>query len=188
MTVVGAPHPGLLRALGRAPNVVAIDDVEGEGLEAAAAALRRAEAVSAPYAVTGLDPLAQLRAEWLRMWEAQAGPGTFEVTAGRTVAAWRAGGFELPDYYVVVAEQATQRAEALPHHDDWHLGLMRAARPARVVAVAPGPDLAEEAASVLHALSDLPQGPWWPPLDELVAQARTFFPGGLEGSAPAEVL
>lgn len=187
VAVVGAPHPGLLRALGRAPNVVAVGDVADGGLQAAVSVLRRAESVNAPYAVIGLDPLDELRAQWVRMWEVRAGSHAFEETAGRAVTAWRAGDFELPDYYVVVAEPAPQ-AQTLPHHDDWHLGVLRAARPGRVVALAPGSSLAEEAARVLHALSGLPQGPWWPPLDELVARARSYYPGSIDGSAAAEVL
>ena len=183
VALVGAPRPGLLRELGRAANVVAIEAERGSGLEAAAALLRRAEAASAPYAVLAADPLEELKTQWLALWRERRGPEAFEQAAGRAVAAWRSGSFELPDYYVVLAGEARGPA---PHHDDLHLGLLRTERPARVVAVAPEPSLAAEVTAVLGALSSLSQGPWWPPLDELVARARAYFPGGL--GAAAEVL
>jgi hypothetical protein len=32
---------------------------------------------------------------------------------------------------------------------------------------------------VLHALGSLRHGPWWPPLDEIIATARDFYPATL---------
>jgi hypothetical protein len=35
------------------------------------------------------------------------------------------------------------------------------------------------AAPVTRAIRSLPHGPWWPPLDEVLAAARSFYPGDL---------
>lgn len=67
-----------------------------------------------------------------------------------------------------------------PHPEDFHLGVLRSSRPSRVVAVAAA-EGREAAARVVRALAALPHGPWWPPLDDLVESARSFFPGRLAG-------
>lgn len=176
--LVGEVADGLLAELGRLPNVAVVRP-EGEGLDAAAAALRNASGLEVTYAVVAGDPLAGVAEQWRARWDLRSAGDTFEEQAGLAVAAWRAGRFELPDYYLVVArEPAAGDGGPAPHRLDLYLGVLHAERPARVVAVAPaasGP--AETAGRVAHALGSLPQGPWWPPLDDLVESARTFFPG-----------
>ena len=46
-------------------------------------------------------------------------------------------------------------------------------------------EAAENTERVLQALRTLRQGPWWPPLDELLDRARHFFAGSLGGGNPA---
>ena len=103
---------------------------------------------------------------------ARAAP--FEIAASEAVAAWRAGTFELPDYYLVLT--GTQPADP-----DFHLGPLRSQRPHRV-AVAATPETADpasRAAEVLRVMGSLRHGPWWPPLDQIVSAARDFYPGSL---------
>jgi hypothetical protein len=161
----------------------------GDGIEPAAGALRRAAGISSPYVLVAADPLADVAAQWQAMWEvAQQARGgeEFELRAAQALAAWRANGFELPDYYLVVAEQT---APAAPGADpgpkpDFYLGPLRSVRPHRVAVVAAA-EPAEQAAGLLHALGSLRPGPWWPPLDEIIDAARRFYPGSLAESAPA---
>jgi len=110
------------------------------------------------------------------MWDpASTSPGAaeFESSAAAALAAWRAKQFELPDYYLVMAP-----AHGNLTAPDLYLGPLRAARPRRV-AVAGVADSRAQAASLLDALRSLEQGPWWPPLDELLEAARGFYAGGL---------
>jgi hypothetical protein len=177
VAVVGEVREPLLAELTRSPNVTLArppEDVE-DGLEAAAQALRKAAGSASPYVLVPADPLAGVMAEWQAMWDVsqgQRGGGPFEAQARDAVAAWRAGRFELPDYYLVLARTD---ADGGP---DAYLGPLRATRPRRV-AVVPAGDGPGEAARVLDALRGLPHGPWWPPLDELIDSIRRFFAGGL---------
>ena len=180
VVVLAGPAPGeVLAALGRSMNVALIRPEEGtEGLAAAAGALQRASRATSPYALVPADPLAAVAARWREMWDVskQEGPAGFEQEAVKALAAWRAGRFELPDYYVVLAREDG----AGP---DFHLGPLRSARAQRVVLV-PEQEPAQQAAGVLHALGSLRHGPWWPGLDEVIEVARRFYPDSLgEGSA-----
>lgn len=177
VSVVGAVREETLRRLARSPNVALLHP-EGEGLDAAVDALSRAGGMAAPFVVVGADPLAEAAAEWSRMWDLARGPGEFEVRAGLAIAAWRAERFELPDYYLVLTSERADATGAHPH--DFYLGVLRTQRPSRVVAVPIGAD-ADEASALLDALTSLPQGPWWPSLEGLIASARSFFPGALTG-------
>jgi len=47
-------------------------------------------------------------------------------------------------------------------------------RPNRVAVVAAA-EPAEQSASLLSTLGDLPHGRWWPPLDEVIDAARRFY-------------
>lgn len=176
--LVGEVADGLLAELGRLPNVAVVRP-RGEGLDAAAAALSEASGLEVTYALVAGDPLAGVAEQWRARWDVRASHDSFEEEAGLVLAAWRAGRFELPDYYVVVAaEPAGSEGAPAPHRLDLYLGVLHAERPARVVAVAPAASgTAETAGRVAHALGTLRQGPWWPPLDDLVESARTFFPG-----------
>jgi hypothetical protein len=158
-------------------------DDAGGGIEAAAGALRRAAGISSPYVLVPADPLAAVAAEWEAMWHIGAQPrgtSSFELRAGEALAAWRANQFELPDYYLVVAEEAAPDEQ----RPDFYLGPLRAVRPHRVSAVAAA-EPADRAAAVLTALSSLRHGRWWPSLEEIVGTARGFYPGALAESPVA---
>ena len=155
-------------------------------LEAASRALQRASRVSSPYTLVPADPLAAVAASWRAMWDVSApqGPADFEADAARALAAWRAGQFELPDYYLVLAaETAPPGAETSPA-PDFHLGPLRSVRSHRV-AVVPAAEPAQQAAGLLHELGSLRPGPWWPGLDEVLDVARRFYPDSLAGSPAA---
>jgi hypothetical protein len=178
VVILAGPAPGeVLAALGRSMNVALIrpeDSVNGEGadgLAAAADALQRAGRATSPYALVPADPLAAVAASWCEMWDVsrQEGPAGFEQEAAKVLAAWRAGRFELPDYYLVLEGR---------EGPDFHLGPLRSARAHRVVLV-PGQEPAQQAAGVLHALGSLRHGPWWPGLDEVIEVARRFYPDNL---------
>ena len=118
------------------------------------------------------------------MWDVsrQQGPAEFEQEALKALTAWRAGLFELPDYYLVLAT-GTDAGDSGDHGPDFHLGPLRSARPHRVALVAAA-EPAQQAAGVLHALGSLRHGPWWPGLDEVIETARGFYPDSLaEGHA-----
>lgn len=159
------------------------------GWEHGARAMREAAQRRSTYVVVADDPLAGVAAAWRAMWEVGSGPeavAMFEERAGDTLTAWRQNKFELPDYYLVVAP-----AQDSTTGPDLYLGPLRAARPRRV-AVAVGADHDNPAgisptASLLDTLRSLGQGPWWPPLDELVDAARKFYAGGLAESQQAPV-
>src|SRR5215831_20326659 len=151
VVVLAGPAPGeVLAALGRSMNVALIRPEDGtEGLAAAAEALQRAGRATSPYAIVPADPLAAVAASWRVMWDVskQEGPAGFEQEAVKALAAWRAGRFELPDYYLVLAREDTEGP-------DFYLGPMRSARVNRVVLV-PEQEPAQQAAGVLHALGAL---------------------------------
>jgi hypothetical protein len=184
VALAGQPGAGLLAAVSRLMNVSLVRPAEGED---AAAALRRAAGISSPYVVVAADPLAAVAAEWQAMWEISdtpRGSEAFEVRAAAALEAWRARQFELPDYYLVLAQPAASQgaaqgdspvAEPAP---DFYLGPLSALRPHRVAVVAAS-DTAEQAAGVQAALGSLRHGRWWPPLAEVIDSARGFYPGSL---------
>lgn len=164
------------------------EDPDG-GLDAAAAALRRAAGISSPYVLVTADPLAAVAAEWRAMWEVAAEPrggDRFETRAGEALAAWRAGQFELPDYYLVLAEETGPGALGTPgeQHPDFYLGPLRSVRPHRVAVVAAA-EPAGQAAGVLNTLGSLRHGRWWPSLEEIIGTTRGFYPGALAESPDA---
>ncbi len=107
VVLVGAVAEPLLAGLARSSNVSLVrpPEEEKDPLTAAALALGQAAGRASPYVVVPADPLAGVAAEWAAMWDLTAGPGhaaAFEERAAAAVAAWRAGRFELPDYYVAL--------------------------------------------------------------------------------------
>jgi hypothetical protein len=197
VVVLAGSAPGeVLAAVGRSMNVTLIRPEEpadsgGDGIAAAADALQRAGRATAPYALVAADPLAAVAVSWRAMWDVsrQEGPAEFEQEAAKALAAWRAGRFELPDYYLVLAAgtgAATGTVDGADHGPDFHLGPLRSARPHRVAVVAAA-EPAQQAAGVLQALGSLRHGPWWPALDEVIETARTFYPDSLAegGRAPS---
>jgi hypothetical protein len=211
VVLVGAVAGPLLASLARSSNVSLVQppDEEKDGLTAAALALGQAARRASPYVLVPADPLAGVAAEWAAMWDLTAGPGhaaAFEERATEAVAAWRAGRFELPDYYVLLTPGAgrgpgpgaspsagsgagagarTEGGMSAGEGTGMYLGPLRAARPRRVETVVTTADAddAEDAERVLQALRALRHGPWWPPLDELLDRARNFFAGSLGASA-----
>jgi hypothetical protein len=187
VVLVGPAPAEVLAAVGRSMNVAlyrpeapasrasAASPGGGNGLAAAAEALQRAGRASSPYALVAADPLAAVAARWREMWDVsrQPGPTAFEQEAAQALTAWRAGRFELPDYYLVLAPD-----EAVGSGPDFYLGPLRAARSHRVVLV-PEAEPAQQAVGVLNALGSLRHGPWWPGLDEVLETARRFYPDSL---------
>ena len=129
VVVLAGPAPGeVLAAVGRSMNVTLIRPEEpadsgGDSVAAAAGALRRAGRATSPYALVAADPLAAVAASWRAMWDVSRpqGPAEFEQEAAKALAAWRAGQFELPDYYLVLAV-STGAAEAGEHGPDFPSG------------------------------------------------------------------
>ena len=187
VVLTGHASDGLLAAIGRSMNVVLVrPEDSADGLDGAAGALRRAAGISSPYVLVAADPLAAVAAEWRAMWEIPrqaAGSEAFELRAAEALAAWRAGQFELPDYYLVLAE-AVQAAPGDEQPPDFYLGPLRSVRPHRV-AVAAAAEPAEQAAEVLTVIGSLRHGRWWPSLDEVFRTAREFYPGSLSESPGA---
>jgi len=189
VVVVGEVREPLLAALGQSPNIALVrppaPEQEPDRLIAAAAALAEAGRRPAPFVLVPADPLAGVAAEWRAMWDLSAGVAgavAFEAQAAAALAAWRANRFELPDYYVSLTPSTADGTGP-----DLYLGPLRAARPRRVAAVLTAADDGQAAGQVRQALRELPHGPWWPPLDELLGSARTFFAGSLGGSGVAPV-
>jgi hypothetical protein len=132
VALVGEVPDALLAEVARSPNVSLARPPEGveDGVEAAAQAFQHASRGTAPYIVVPADPLAAVARQWRAMWDLSQGPrgaAGFEASAAEVLAAWRAGRFELPDYYLDVV--SSQPADAGP---DFYLGPLRAARPRRI--------------------------------------------------------
>jgi hypothetical protein len=200
VVLAGRPSEQVLAAVGRSLNVVlvrpepAAADVDAGGIEAAAAALRRAAGISAAYVLVAADPLGTAAEAWQAMWsitaEAQRSD-EFELRAAEALAAWRAKRFELPDYYLVLAEETTPGDDAGARATigatagaDFYLGPLRSVRPNRV-SVAAGATPEAQADALLGELGTLRHGPWWPSLDEVFGAARGFYPGSLAESTGA---
>jgi hypothetical protein len=176
VVLAGQPGDALLAAVGRLMNVSLVPPADGGD---AASALRRAARITSPYVMVAADPLAEVAAQWQAMWEISdtpRGSEAFELRAAEALASWRAGQFELPDYYLVLAQPAAPPGAEPP--PDFYLGPLRGLRPHRVAVVAAS-ETAEQAAGVHTALGSLRHGRWWPPLPEVVDAARHFYPGSL---------
>jgi hypothetical protein len=193
VVLAGGTTEPVLAAVGQSLNVVLVRPGEPQpgadaGLDAAAGALRRAAGIAAPYVLVAADPLSSVAAAWQAMWEVTAEPrgsDEFELRAAETLAAWRGKRFELPDYYLVLAEETAPGAASSPGaRADFYLGPLRAVRPNRV-SVAAGASPQAQAAALLSELGSLRHGPWWPPLDEVFRTARGFYPGALTESPSA---
>ncbi|HVT69781.1 MAG TPA: hypothetical protein VHF26_18660, partial [Trebonia sp.] len=215
VVLAGRPSEPVLAAVGRSLNVVLVrpEDpppraggaagsraagLEGTaGVEAAAGVLRRAAGISAPYVLVAADPLSAVADAWQAMWRVTAAPrgsDEFELRAAEALAAWRAKRFELPDYYLVLAEESRPGGDGSPaapgasgtadRGAGFYLGPLRSVRPSRV-SVAAGSSAADQADALLSELGSLRHGPWWPPLDDILAAARGFYPGALAESPAA---
>jgi len=203
VVLAGRTTEQVLAAVGRSLNVVLVRPEQpppdsgtgtGAGLDAAAAALRRAAGISAAYVLVAADPLSAVAAAWQAMWDVTAEPrgsDEFELRAAEALAAWRAKQFELPDYYLVLADETAPGGAGTPGTSvagelraDFYLGPLRAVRPNRV-SVAAGVSPEAQADALLSELGSLRHGPWWPPLDDVFRTARGFYPGTLAESSSA---
>ena len=189
VVLAGKTSEPVLAAVERSMNVVLVRpaDENGDGVAVAAAALRRAAGISAPYVLVAADPLAAVAAEWSAMWDLSQetrGSERFELRAAEALAAWRANQFELPDYYLVLASETAPAGAAEDQRPDFYLGPLRSVRPHRVV-VAAAAEPAEQAAAARSELGSLRAGRWWPSLEEVFRTVRGFYPGALAESADA---
>jgi hypothetical protein len=194
VVLAGRPPEQVLAAVSRSLNVVLVrpepasSSAPDAGVEAAADALRRAAGISASYVLVAADPLFAVAEAWQAMWSvtAEANRGDeFEIRAAEALASWRARRFELPDYYLVLADEAAPGGgDPGAPRADFYLGPLRAVRPNRV-SVAAGASPEAQAAALLSELGSLRHGPWWPSLDEVFRTARGFYPGSLPESTAA---
>jgi hypothetical protein len=190
VVLAGKTSEPVLAAVERSMNVVLVRPADAadsaDGVAVAAAALRRAAGISAPYVLVAADPLAAVAAEWSAMWDLSQetrGSERFELRAAEALAAWRANQFELPDYYLVLASD-TGAGTAEDHRPDFYLGPLRSVRPHRVV-VAAAAEPAEQAAAARSELGSLRAGRWWPSVEEVFRTVRGFYPGALAESPEA---
>jgi hypothetical protein len=199
VVLAGRISEPVLAAVGQSLNVVLVRPAElgAGGTETAAATLRRAAGISAPYVLVAADPLSGVAAAWQAMWEITSesrGSDEFELQAATVLSGWRAQRFELPDYYLVLADETPRTAAeplgaagtpgAAERRADFYLGPLRAVRPNRV-SVAAGTSPAAQASALLGELGSLRHGPWWPSLDDVFRTARGFYPGTLAESPSA---
>jgi hypothetical protein len=190
VALVGADAAACAERLGRAANVTPF---VGEGdhlaardrsaeltpdrmLDRAVAAWTEATRVHAPYFVHDADPLGAVADAWTRRFDEEGPVGELEVVVSATLARWRVGSIELPDYYFVLDPESwgvTRR--------HWYLGVLHGAAPARVLPLAN----ADDAAATLPRLG---AGHWWPDLDQLLAGIEHVVPdrAGLTAEAAAQ--
>jgi hypothetical protein len=131
----------------------------------------------ATYFAHDADPLVSVAEAWGRYFEGAGRGGGLEVAVSETLARWRAGSLELPDYYLVCSPE-----DWPPVRRHWYLGVLADACALRVVTTTGGADLGPK-------LAGLPAGRWWPELDRLLAGIEPRVPdqvGG--GGSPASTI
>ena len=164
VAVVEDDAAACVERLGSATNVAALVTEGTDPLDRAVAAWADASRSHTPYFVHDADPLAAVADAWVRRFDSQGPIGELEVAVAETLARWRVGSIELPDYYVVL--DAEQWAATRRH---WYLGVLHRAAPARVVPVA-------NAADAGSALGKLTTGRWWPDVDVLLDGIERVVP------------
>jgi hypothetical protein len=174
VAVVGDDARACLDLLDRGTNVVThAADPDADPLDRAVEAWSAATRVHTPYFAHDADPLDATAEAWVRRYDGEGPIGELEVVVGDTLARWRVGSVELPDYYLVLDAETWA-----PTRKHWYLGVLHAAAPARVVPVA-DPDAA------VAALRRLTPGRWWPDLDELLADIDRVVPDQVGTANPA---
>lgn len=169
LAVAGSATAMAVEALGRAPNVRGVSvDPRGQPLDRAVEAWAAATRTHVPYLVHDADPLASVAEAWGEWFDGRGVRGDLEVAVQATVARWRAGTLELPDYYLVIDPEALH-----PSRRDWYLGFLASAAPTRVVPVASSAHELDDAVRALRA------GRWWPDLDRLLRDVATVLPDRL---------
>ena len=174
VALVGPEAAHRARDVGHAANVVAVVPPQDEPLERAIAVWRTAAVTSRTYLVHDADPLQEVSASWVALYDGEGRRGDLEMAVVNTVARWQARTIELPDYYLVLA--AEDMPATLRH---WFLGVLRDAAPTRVVPVQP------TTAAVDRALTHLPAGRWWPDLPDLLAGIDQVAPDAVDTSPVA---
>jgi hypothetical protein len=174
VAVIGATRGALARA-GEAANVrVAQPEPDRPVLDRAIEAWDLATRSAVPYFVHDADPLAWVEGAWARRFDTGTPPGELEMAVTETVRRWRARSLELPDYYLLVEPESWDRTRR-----HWYLGVLVGAAPRRVTTVDP--------VELVTTLPQLPPGPWWPELDQLLAGIEDVVPdqagGRGEGAA-----
>jgi hypothetical protein len=176
VAIVGDDASECVRRLGEAANVVPVSvEPDDSPLDRAVATWAEAVRAHTPYFVHDADPLAAVAEAWVRFFDEQGPIGELEVAVAETLARWRVGSIELPDYYLVLDAEtwsATRR--------HWYLGVLHRAAPARVVPV-PHPDAAA------RMLPRLGAGAWWPDLDDLLGGIERVAPDQLSSTGSTEV-
>ena len=158
--------------LGVAANVVAlVPPIDDGPLERAVAAWHDAARAHSPYFVHDADPLAAVADAWVRLYDEHGPRGELEVAVAETLARWRPGSIELPDYYLALDADTW-----VPTRRHWYLGVLHAAAPARVVPVT---GIDAEA-----ALAHLGAGRWWPDLDQLLDGVDRVVPDQVGADLP----
>ena len=172
VAVVGDAARAAVERLGVAANVVAlVPPVDDPPFDRAVAAWHDAARAHSPYFVHDADPLAPVADAWVRLYDELGPRGELEVAVAETLARWRPGSIELPDYYLALDADTWE-----PTRRHWYLGVLHAAAPARVVPVT-GTDA--EA-----ALAHLGAGRWWPDLDQLLDGVDRVVPDQVGADLP----
>jgi len=143
----------------------AAPDLGVPALERAAAVRGSVASSSSPYFLHDADPLRSVAEAWELHYDERSPIGTLEVAVAETIAAWRAGRVELPDYYLVLEPE--RWGPTLRH---FYLGWLAAQAPARVIPVPAGTE------AVIQATRSLPSGRWWPEMDRLVQGVERTVP------------
>jgi hypothetical protein len=164
VAVVGAARPSV-EAVAAAANVRgALPEADDPPLDRAVAAWSAARRAHRPYLLHDADPLAAVADAWVDVYDRRGVRGDLDVAISSTLARWRAGSLELPDYYLVDPE------ELEPTRRHWYLGFLRDTAPARVVPVPGRPE------ALAAALAHLRAGRWWPDLDRLLDGVEWVVP------------
>jgi hypothetical protein len=179
IALIGSPESAIESLRHKANVMLYQPDPSTGALGRAAAAWEVAKRSHATYFVHDADPLIPVAESWGRYFEGAGLVGELEATVGETLARWRAGSLELPDYYVLWSPE-----DWPPVRRHWYLGLLADACPARVVNATTPVDLPAK-------LAGLPAGRWWPELDRLLAGIERRVPDGIalagaENSASSE--
>lgn len=177
VALVGAGSGELLSGLARAGGVRAVAvDPALDPIERAVAAQHGTAGAGAALAVHDADPLAAVAGAWARLFDGGGAIGELEVARAAVVQRWRAGAFDLPDFYVLLDPDGWD-----PTLRHWYLGVLTGAAPSRVLPV-------RGADEVPAALRRLPAGRWWPELGRLLEGVERQVPDVLvtpEPEAPA---
>src|SRR5439155_26259858 len=120
VAVVGDGARACVERLGRGANVATlVPEVDDAPLDRAVTAWSEARRVHTPYFVHDADPLDATANAWVRRFDEEGPIGELEVIVSDTLARWRAGSVELPDYYLVLDAERWG-----PTRRHWYLGVL----------------------------------------------------------------